>query len=600
MNRLFFYLLLALFLILSYSGFCYSQVEDLQVNPDVVNLVNQGMELYKQKDFPGAIKAFEEALAIEPNNTLVKQNVSIAHNNYGKYLTERTDYENAFKEFRLSLYYDPQNKTADANLDDLLNRRGVKADSAQVRAQIGDKLRADAKFEFALIEYKKALTLSKEPDPNILISLGDIYYILYLREGQRTNDINKAIDFYKKALIAKESAKAYIKVGDGLLALKDVAGAIEHYRKAIKLEPTSQDALSANLRGWNEAVRLAPLVAENHIGLASALQLKKDFVNAEEEYNQALKLDPDNAIATNGLKLLSEDKLQTQSTQYSVLALKLHSEGKYEQAIEQYVKALEINPKDSKLHYNIGTAFQAKGDLEHAEKAYNKSLELEPQNDKAKQALELLTKQVTQKKVQELSNRAIELQNSSNYQEAITTYLAALSIDPHDPSIYYNLGTAYQASNDLNNAQVNYKKALDIDKNNLTYQNALKLVKADLANPLIQSAVTKQSANDLAGAISDYNKALELIPDDPQTYFNLGTAYQANNQADQAIQVYSKAAQLDSKGQSDAFFFLATLYEDKKNNKIAIENYQKYLNSTPGGTYAKEAKDRMNYLKTLR
>ncbi len=600
MNRLCFYLLLVLFLVLSYSGFCYSQIEDLQVNPDVVNLVNQGMELYKQKDYSGAIKAFEEALSIEPNNTLVKQNVSIAHNNYGKYLTERTDYENAFKEFRLSLYYDPQNKTADANLDDLLNRRGVKADSAQVRAQIGDKLRADAKFEFALIEYKKALALSKEPDSNILISIGDIYYILYLREGQRTNDISKAIDFYKKALIAKESAKAYVKVGDGLLALKDVAGAIEHYRKAIKLEPTSQDALSANLRGWNEAVRLAPLVSENHIGLASALQLKKDFANAEEEYNQALKLDPDNAIATNGLKLLSEDKLQTQSTQYSVLALKLHSEGKYEQAIEQYVKALEINPKDSKLHYNIGTAFQAKGDFEHAEKAYNKSLELEPQNDKARQALELLTKQVTQKKVQELSSRAIELQNSSNYQEAITTYLAALSIDPHDPSIYYNLGTAYQASNDLNNAQVNYKKALDIDKNNPTYQNVLKLVKADLANPLIQSAVTKQSANDLAGAISDYNKALELIPDDPQTYFNLGTAYQANNQAEQAIQVYSKAAQLDPKGQSDAFFFLATLYEDKKNNKVAIENYQKYLNSTPGGTYAKEAKDRMNYLKTLK
>ncbi len=593
--------LLLVLLILTNQQICYSQegYEDAP-NPEVVRLVNEGVELHKQKDFPGVIMAFGEALSIEPNNTFVRQQVSIAHNNYGKYLTERTDYENALKEFRLAIYYDSQNKTADTNLDALLSQRGVKADNAQSRVQIGDKLRADAKFEFALIEYKKALSLSKTQDPNILINIGDIYYILYLREGQRTNDINKAIDYYKKALELKESAKAHIKVGDGLLALKDVINAIDHYRKAIQLEPTLQDALSANVRGWNEAVRLAPLVAENHIGLASALQLKKDFLNAEEEYNQALKLDPENELAMKGLKALNQDKLKAQAAQYSIAALKFHAEGKYDEAIEQYVKALEVNPHDAKLHYNIGTAFQAKEDFEHAEKAYNKALELEPTNENAKQALGLLNKQVTQKKVQELSSRAIELQNSSNYQEAITTYLAAISINPNDPSLFYNLGTAYQASSDLNNAQLNYKKALEMDKNNAVYQNSLKLIKAELANPLIQSAVTKQGTNDLVGAIGDYNKALELIPDDAQTYFNLGTAYQANNQTEQAIQAYSKAAQLSPKEQADAFFFLGTLYEEKKVNKIAIENYQKYLNNAPAGSYAKEAKDRMTYLKTLR
>ncbi len=574
--------------------------EDYEPNAGVAKLVNEGVRLHKNKDFVGALKTFEEALSLEPNNVIVRQNISIAHNNYGKFLVERTDFEKALREFRLAIYFDPANKTADSNLDALLNEKGVKASAPQTRVQLGDKLRADANFELALVEYQKALTLSTTPDQNIFISIGDIYYILYLREGQNTNDINKAVDYYKKALEIKETAAAHIKVGDGLLALKDIITAIDHYKKAVQLEPNLEDALTANVRGWNEAVRLAPLVAENHIGLAIALQAKKDFVNAEEEYNQALKLDPNNEIAQRGLQSLQQDKLRLQASKLVEVGLKLQLEGKYSEAINQYVKAVELSPNDSKLHYNIGTAFQATDDFEHAEKAYKKSLEIDPNNEKTKAALDLLVKQVNDKKVKELSVRAVELQNSNNYQEAIITYLAALSINPHDPSLYYNLGTAYQASSDLNNAQIQYQKALELDKTNQTYINVIKSLKSDLAAPFIQSAVNKQSANDLPGAIGDYLKAIELIPDDAQTYFNLGTAYQASKQTDEAIKSYQKAIEIDSKGQSDALFFLATLYEEKKNNKTAIENYQKYIQLAPTGQYVKDAKERMAYLKTLK
>lgn len=573
--------------------------DDYETNAGVVKLVNEGVRLHKSKDFIGALKAFEEALSLEPDNVIVRQNISIAHNNYGKFLVERTDYEKALREFRLAIYFDPTNKTADANLDALLNQKGVKANDPQTRSQLGDKLRADASFELALIEYKKALLLAKTPDQNILINIGDIFYILYLRD-QSMNDINKAIDYYKKALEIKETTKAHIKLGDGLLALKDVITAIDHYKKALQLEPDSLDALGANVRGWNEAVRLAPLVPENHIGLAIALQAKKDFVNAEEEYNQVLKLDPNNEIAQRGLQSLQQDKLKLQAAKFIGVALKLQSEGKYNEAINEYVKAIETTPNDSKLHYNIGTAFQAIDDFEHAEKAYKKSLELNTNNEKAKAALDSLGKQANDKKVKELLTRAVELQHSNNYQEAITTYLAAISINPNDPTIYYNLGTAYQANGDLNSAQIQYQKALDMDKTNQVYVDAIKLLKANLSDPFIQSAVNKQSTNDLPGAIGDYLMALDLVPDDAQTHFNLGTAYQANKQIDEAIQSYQRAINLDAKGQSDALFFVATLYEEKKNNKSAIENYQKYIQTAPTGQYAKDAKDRMNYLKTLK
>ena len=126
--------------------------DDLESNPGVIKLVNEGVRLHKNKDFIGALKAFEEALSLDPENVIVRQNISIAHSNYGKFLFERTDYEKALREFRLAIYFDPTNKTADGNLDALLNQKGVKANDPQTRAQLGDKLRADASFELALVE----------------------------------------------------------------------------------------------------------------------------------------------------------------------------------------------------------------------------------------------------------------------------------------------------------------------------------------------------------------------------------------------------------------------------------------------------------------
>lgn len=594
---------ISIIFVLSYISFFSTLVlaqEGYTPNTSVINLVNEGIEFHKKKDYENAIKSFEEALLIEPSNTLVKQNISIAHNNYGKYLAERTDYKKALNEFRWALFYDSKNSTADGNLDAVLAKQGVKVDDPLARLQLGDKLREEAEFELALIEYRKAESLSTIPNPVVLISIGDIYYILYLREGQKTDDIHRAIDSYKKALEIKETAKAHVKVGDGLLALRDIVGAIEHYKKAADLEPESPDVLAANVRGWNEAVRLAPLVAENHVGLAQALQLKADFLHAEEEYNQALKLDPGNEAAIRGLESLAKDKKIKQASEHLKLALKLQLEKNYDGAIEEYVKALDITPQDPNIHYNIGTAFQAIGDHEHAEKAYRKSLELSENNERAKDALNNLYKEIEAKKIGDLLTQALELQNSGNYQGAITAYQAAISLKSDDPQLYFNLGTAYQANGNLQEALKQYEKAFELNNQNKDYSDAISLVKETIAKPLADSAVQKQTSGDVLGAINDYKSALEITPRNAQLHFNLATAYQVNSQVDDAINSYTEAVKLDTKSQVDAYFFLATIYEEKKVNQLAIQNYEKYLNNAPTGTYAKDAKERAAYLRTLK
>jgi tetratricopeptide (TPR) repeat protein len=55
----------------------------------------------------------------------------------------------------------------------------------------------------------------------------------------------------------------------------------------------------------------------------------------------------------------------------------------YDQAIEAYQKAIEINPKDDEAYYNMGNAYDDKQAYDKAIEAYKKAIEINPKNDKA-------------------------------------------------------------------------------------------------------------------------------------------------------------------------------------------------------------------------
>jgi tetratricopeptide (TPR) repeat protein len=54
-------------------------------------------------------------------------------------------------------------------------------------------------------------------------------------------------------------------------------------------------------------------------------------------------------------------------------------EGRWDEAIETYKKALEKNPTDADLYNDLGIAFDEAGKLTEAEQAYQKATELDPQ-----------------------------------------------------------------------------------------------------------------------------------------------------------------------------------------------------------------------------
>ena len=64
------------------------------------------------------------------------------------------------------------------------------------------------------------------------------------------------------------------------------------------------------------------------------------------------------------------------------LAVKNHQERKTDIAIELYNQVLEINPKHSATHYNLGGLFRGLKENEKAKSYFEKAIELDPLNKK--------------------------------------------------------------------------------------------------------------------------------------------------------------------------------------------------------------------------
>jgi tetratricopeptide (TPR) repeat protein len=219
-------------------------------------------------------------------------------------------------------------------------------------------------------------------------------------------------------------------------------------------------------------------------------------------------------------------------------------------------------------------------------------------NPKDLQKLQTEAQATASAEIQAAYAKAVELQTASKFPEALAEYdkaIAAIAGAPNEPSYVYGKGTAYQASGDLDNAIKCYEKAVSLNGNEKAYRDALNGAKAAKAQPLVDSAIKKQTTDlgggkyDLPGAIADYNAALKLY-DDPATHMNLGTALQANNDNAGAMREYTRAIQLDA-SMADAYFYRAALYEFMQQKPAALKDYQKYLQLAPTGPNAAAAKE---------
>jgi tetratricopeptide (TPR) repeat protein len=109
---------------------------------------------------------------------------------------------------------------------------------------------------------------------------------------------------------------------------------------------------------FEAAIKLDPERIEAYIELGHALILKDDYDAALEQLTKALELEPESADAHAGMGLV------------------FYNTDQLDDAIDELEWALEIHPRDAKIHYQLGLAYEKKGDQKEALTLYKRALEL--------------------------------------------------------------------------------------------------------------------------------------------------------------------------------------------------------------------------------
>jgi tetratricopeptide (TPR) repeat protein len=141
-------------------------------------------------------------------------------------------------------------------------------------------------------------------------------------------------------------------------------------------------------------------------------------------FDKALEIDPYDDISQRSKNIELEEikaiDTMTHSLDVTSLVTKgldLHADGKDEEAIQCYDKALKINPNDESVWENKANALGSLDKDEEAIQCYDKALEINPENDYA------------------LAMKASHFVTLEKYEEAIQCYDKALEINPENDRV---------------------------------------------------------------------------------------------------------------------------------------------------------------------
>jgi Tfp pilus assembly protein PilF len=159
-------------------------------------------------------------------------------------------------------------------------------------------------------------------------------------------------------------------------------------------------------------VEKAPGSFESHYNLGEMLQARGALDEAIEQFQAAVTIRPNDAIANNALggALLAKGDLRGAITHFNAalatqpdyfdahynLANALATQGDFQAAAEQFQEAANLNPNDANAQANLGTALVQLGQLSEAKSHYETALRLDPTNQLAHdnlQELERLTRE---------------------------------------------------------------------------------------------------------------------------------------------------------------------------------------------------------------
>ena len=241
----------------------------------------------------------------------------------------------------------------------------------------------------------------------------------------------------------------------------------------------------------------------------------------------------------------------------------------YREEISIYDEIINIRKIPEAYHYNNRGA--AKSELKNFQDAitdYNLAISLNPKFTNA------------------YNNRGLAKSNLGNKLDAIMDYDLAISLNSKYINAYNNRGVAKSALGNKQGAIIDYNRAISLDPNDAVAYYNRGLAKSDLGrkqeaivdfnsaislNSKFISAynnrgIVKSALGRKSEAIMDYDRAILLSPNDALFYYNRGLAKSDLGNHQGAITDYNRAISLDPK--------FASSYYSRGNAQFVLRNIQ--------------------------
>lgn len=311
--------------------------------------------------------------------------------------------------------------------------------------------------------------------------------------------------------------------------LEEAAGI---YQQIIAAAPTMADAWhllgvthlqrgdhAAALKHIDEAIRLAPRMADFYANRAEALRGATRYAEASAAARKALQLNPQQHAASNTLGLAQLDSGDTDAAirtlQKLLTAQPGHVQGwnnlgsackaaqRLPEARDAYQRALALQPQQAILHYNLAEVLLLEGSHTQALAAFDTALALAPQ---------LLAAQ---------KGRAYALLQCGHIAEAEAQFTALLAAAPGEADAWNNYGLLLAQVERMAEATQAYQRALAID--------------SDHRHALNNIAIALRSQLQLAAAETALRHLQTLQPEHAQSWVNLALVLKAQGRIDEAL-----------------------------------------------------------------